>query len=129
MHMTFEKIEPENKIEAEPTPEHPAKRAARMIKELHEENIKKIDNGFVFYRKLENGDLQDVNVEMRKQCLEQIAMCEHIIERADVMDPRLFEPAQLILDEVQSTVARAVEDEQVLASMPEIGNYDHKETQ
>lgn len=112
--MTFEKIEP-------PAVEHPAYRAARMIRELHVENIEKIDSGFVFER-----DGVSVNDEMRKSCMEQIALCDSIMHRADGMDPKLWEPSALILIEAEKMVAEAVSNGDVLASiLPEIGNYDH----
>ena len=115
--MTFEKIEPP----ASPAVEHPAYRAARMIRELHVENIEKIDSGFVFER-----DGVSVNDEMRKSCMEQIALCDNIMHRADGMDPKLWEPSALILVAAEKMVAEAVSNGDVLASiLPEIGNYDH----
>ncbi len=114
--MSFEKIE-----EPVAKPEHPAYRAARMIKELHEENIAKIDGGFVFIR-----DGVDVSAQMRQESSVQIELCRQIMARAESMDPKHWAPAALILDEVQSTIgeARKVPDE-LDASLPEIGNYGH----
>lgn len=118
MHMTFEKIE-----EPKPEVEHPAKRAARMIKELHEENIKKIDDGFVFFK----GDV-DVSEEMRAACVEQIKMCEQIMARAEHMDPSLWEPSLQIATDAQHMIDEAKRTGDTLATiMPDIGNYDHKE--
>lgn len=119
MFMTFEKIE-----EPAPAPEHPAARAARMIKDLHLANIKMMDEGHVFLR-----DGVDVNEEMRKSCHEQIAHCDRLIERARHMDPALYKPAALILEDLQATVAEASEEDKTLASiLPEIGNYGHDKT-
>lgn len=115
MFMTFEKIEPKAEVE------HPAYRAARMIKELHQENIKKMDEGFVFLR-----DGVDINDEMRQASQEQIEQCDEIMEKSKNMDPKFWEPATLILGELTDTVKQAEAEERTLAaSIPEIGNYDH----
>jgi len=112
MHMTFEKIADEPRSDV-----HPAYRAAKMIKDLHQENIAKIDGGFVFLK-----DGVDCSAEMREQCVQQIAMCDEIMKRSKNMDPKLWEPAALILSEVQSTIG---EREKADPSIPEIGNYEH----
>lgn len=117
MNMTFEKIAPP----PADAPEHPARRAARMIRDLHIENIALIDSGHVFKK-----DGVDVNTEMRQACVEQIAICDKIIERSEHMDAKHYEPAALMLAEVESTIADAVNKGEVLASiLPEVGNYDH----
>jgi hypothetical protein len=116
MHMTFEKIA-ETPL---PSPEHPAYRAAKMIKELHEENIAKIDGGFVFLK-----DGVDCSAEMREECVKQIAMCQQIMERSKDMDPKHWEPAALICAELESTIGEQRATSEVDASIPEIGNYDH----
>jgi hypothetical protein len=120
MEMTFQKIEQP----AEPKPEHPAYRAARMIRELHAENIAKIDGGFVFLK-----DGVDVSAEMRKSCEEQIAMCDIIMARANKLDPKLWEPSAVLLGEIEVRVAEANASGDTLASiLPEVGNYDHEKT-
>jgi hypothetical protein len=106
--MSFEKIE-----EPAPAVEHPAYRAAKMIKELHEENIKRIDEGTVFLK-----DGVDCSAEIRAASAEQIDLCIAIMERAAHMDPKLWEPASLLLKDAEDTIAEQ--------SLPEIGNYDHK---
>lgn len=114
--MTFEKTEAPG-----PQVEHPAYRAARMIKELHQENLKKIADGFIFMK-----DGVDVSSEMKTACEEQIKMCEDIMARAESMDPKLWEPAQMILHDAEVLVADAQRSGDVLAAMmPDIGNYDH----
>jgi hypothetical protein len=111
MHMTFEKIEKE---------EHPAYRAAKMITELHEENIAKIDGGFIFMR-----DGINVNEDIRRESTAQIHICEQIMARAECMDPKHRPAAGLILDEFERIAAEANKNENGLATIPEIGNYDH----
>lgn len=98
MHMTFEKIDPPVPIPSDDS-EHPAHRAARMIKELHEENIAMIDGGFTFM-KIVDGVGTCVNDEMRRSCEEQIAMCDQIMERSKTMDPKHWAPAAIILEEL-----------------------------
>lgn len=113
--MTFEKIEaPGSKTE------HPAYRAARMIKELHEENIAKIDGGFVFMR-----DGVDVSEQIKSESTAQIELCNQIMKRAENMDPKYWEPAALILGELQSTMGKPRDISEADSSIPEIGNYDH----
>ena len=60
------------------TAEHPAINAAREIRQLHLDNIKMIDDGFVFNDK----DGNSVNDTMRAACQEQIALCDNIIDEA-----------------------------------------------
>lgn len=105
--------------------EHPAARAARMIKELHEQNIALIDGGQIFYKTDEaTGEQVDVSLEMRKQCAEQIQMCEHVIEHAPFMKPESFTISTELLAEVTEMIKQKTDDAEVV--MPEIGNYDHK---
>ena len=111
MHMTFEKIEKE---------EHPAYRAAKMIKELHEENIAKIDGGHVFMR-----DGVDVSADIKRESAAQIHLCQQIMDRAEHMDPKHRPAAGLILEEFERIAAEAQKNENGLATIPEIGNYDH----
>lgn len=116
MHMSFEKIR-----ELASEPEHPAFRAARMIKELHEENIAKIDGGFVFVR-----EGVDVSAEIRAESAKQITLCEQIMSRAETMDPKHWQPAAMILSDLQEAIADARKVPSELdASIPEIGNYEH----
>jgi len=100
--------------------EHPAHKAARMIKELHEENISKIDGGFVFLC-----DGVDVSQQIRDESTAQIALCEAIMKRAEGMDHKHREPAKLILEEFERIAADAVKNQNGLATIPEIGNYEH----
>ncbi len=118
VEMTFQNIEKP----AEPKPEHPAYRAAKMIRELHVQNIELIDGGQLFMK-----DGVDVSTQMRVACVEQIRMCDEIMARAENMDPKLWEPSALILGEIESTIAEAKQEDRVLASIPEVGNYDHEE--
>ena len=113
MQTSFEKITP---------PEHPAYRAARMIRELHVETIQLMDNGHVFLR-----EGASVNDEMRVSCQEQIVLCDQIMSRSKDMDAKLWEPAALILEAAETTVEEIKDRDLVLASIPEIGNYDHKD--
>lgn len=115
MHMTFEKIE-----EPDAKPEHPAHRAARMIKELFEENISLMESGHVFLR-----DGVNVNEQIERESREQIAQCEAIMKRSENMDPKLWEPAALICAELESTIGDRKAPDELDASMPEIGNYGH----
>lgn len=100
--------------------EHPAYRAAKMIQDLHQENIDKIDGGFVFLK-----DGVDVSEEMRAQCTVQIALCTQIMARAANMPVHLREPAQAILDEFEKIASEAAQSHDGLATIPEIGNYEH----
>lgn len=91
MHMSFEKIEP-----AEDKPEHPAARAARMIKGYHEETIARIDGGFIFMR-----EGVDCNAELREACVKGIAECEEVILRTSDLDYKSSNEAMAILMEAQ----------------------------
>lgn len=102
--MSFEKIE------------HPACRAARTIKALHEDNLKMIADGYIFMR-----DGVDVNETIVQACKEQIAQCDAIIERARTLDPRDWSPPAM---ETTATPAGAVVP--TIPNEPEIGNYDHE---
>lgn len=117
--MTFEKIEADT--------EHPAHKAARTIKEMHEATIALIDKGAVF----ENSG-KDVSQDMRAACVQQIELCQAVMYRAAGMDAGYTARAQEILDELtalQPVVmfsAATVDDE--LPSLPEVGGYDHEKT-
>lgn len=91
-------------LEHEAVIEHPAARAARMVKEIHEETIKLIDSG----AKLTKDDVP-VQDEIREACLLQVKQCDDIIARIAADDT---------LDAVRAETSK---DE-----LPEIGNYDHK---
>jgi hypothetical protein len=104
-----------------PTIEHPAARAARMIKELHEENIALIDSGHVFLR---NG--VDVGEQIKVASLEQITLCNHVIERAATMDPKFFDMSHMILIELQDTLAAKQAEASEDTPLPEVGNFDHE---
>jgi len=77
--------------------EHPAARAARMVKEYHQETLEKIAGGFVFRR-----EGADVNAQLREFCELNIAECDAIIERASRMDPSMIEPSMAILAEAMA---------------------------
>lgn len=105
--------------------EHPAARAARMIKELHQATIDLIDGGHVFKK-----DGVDVNYQVRDACLKQMDVCDGIIARADQMPVSLSGDAFLILKDLEDVVERkqvmAVVPETSNDALPEIGNYDHQ---
>jgi hypothetical protein len=115
-------------IEPKPEVEHPAYRAAALVKELHLETIKLIDGGQVFLK-----DGVNVNDEIKSRCEEQIIVCDDLMRRAKTMDPKLWEPAFKLLETTEEVVAEKMEqlapagekptvvDGQML---PEIGDYD-----
>lgn len=112
MHMSFEKID-------DPIP-HPAHRAAKMIRDLHAETIAKIDGGFVFLQ-----DGVDCSAEMRAKCAVQVALCEQIMARAKDMGPVHTAAAGAIFEELEAIRKEASSNTDGLATIPEIGNYDH----
>jgi hypothetical protein len=97
-----------------PDAEHPAARAARMVKELHQRNINLIDNGHVFTR-----DGENVNEQMRAASIAEMAKCDEIIRIAPGMSKELTIKADAILGDLKEVM-----DGTVL----EIADYDHKET-
>lgn len=122
MHMTFEKITDP----VTPVPEeHPTLRAARMVKELHLEQIAKMNSGFVFNKKLESGELVNCNEEMRKACLEQIEMCDNIMKAAARVPSEMLRPVEILLQDAHAKIEQAI-DTCAQETLPEIGNYDHK---
>jgi len=113
MHMTFEKIDP---------PEHPAIFAAKVIKKLHEDTIKMMDEGFVYH-----SDGVNVNDKMRAACLQQIGYCDDIITTSRSLPPELLAPITILLEDARADIEaklKAATDEE--SALPEIGNYDHK---
>ena len=105
--------------------EHPAARAAKIIKQLHLDTIAKADAGFVFEK-----DGKDVTFDVIDACHKQIDLCENIIARAGSMPVSLSGDAFVILKDLDDLVAskkemKVIPDEQ----LPEIGNYDHKKTE
>lgn len=115
MLMTFEKIEaPPEKTE------HPAARAAKLIRSIHQENLAMMDGGMIFMR-----DGVNVNEEMRAACEEQIAQCNVLIARAEYMDPKLFAPSMKVLSALEAVIAEKTANDETIAGIPEIGNYDH----
>lgn len=105
--------------------EHPAARAARMIKQLHQDTIDLLNSGRLFTK-----DGVNVNYEVRDACMKQIDLCDKIIERAPNMPVSLSGDAFMILKDLQDVVdskkeMKVVPDE----VLPEIGNYDHKKTE
>lgn len=99
------------------TAEHPAINAAREIRQLHLDNIKMIDDGFVFHDK----DGKSVNDVMRAACEKQIILCDEIMNTSKALPPELLGPVELMLADVKATIATALDD----AILPEIGNYDN----
>lgn len=99
--------------------EHPAFNAAREIKQLHLDNIKMIDDGFVFHDK----DGKSVNDEMRAACEKQIILCDEIMNTGRSLPPELLGPVELMLADARATIDKALDD----AILPEIGNYDNDE--
>jgi hypothetical protein len=118
VNMTFEQI---------PPPEHPAIRAAKTIKQMHLDTIAQINTGFVYYKKLENGDTQSCNQDMVEACLHQITLCDAIIDNSRNLPDALLKPVELLLVDAKKQIEKAVA---VAAAqpddIPEIGNYDHK---
>lgn len=103
--------------------EHPARRAARMIRELHEQNLKLIAEGQVFLK-----DGVDVTQDIASASAQQIELCNAIMARAEHMDPALHKPSGAILEQLQTIVDEANAKGETLACiMPEIGNFDHEE--
>jgi len=105
--------------------EHPAARAAKIIKQLHLDTIAKADAGFVYER-----EGKDVTFDVVDACHKQIDICDQIIARADKMPASLSGDAFMILKDLEDLAAskkemKVVPDEQI----PEIGNYDHKKTE
>lgn len=108
--------------------EHPAYRAAAMVKELHQQTIARIDDGQIFIK-----DGVDVTGDMKAKCEEQIVACDDLMRRARNMDPKLWAPSLELLNETEPVVAEKLE--QLAAAgekptvvegqmLPEIGDYD-----
>ena len=103
--------------------EHPAARAAKMIKELHQQTIELIDAGTVYER-----DGVSVNDEVRSACSTQIEVCDSIIERAKSMPISLAGDVHMILKDLEDLKKKRMAVVPVTTpELPEIGNYDHKE--
>jgi len=102
--------------------EHPAHRAARMIRELHEQNIAKIDAGTIFTK-----DGADVTAQIRAFSEEQIALCDKIMERAREMGDRFVIEGHELVSQIKLTLDDANKPtmSELDASIPEIGNYGH----
>lgn len=124
MFMTTEQI---------PPPEHPALRAARVIRQMHVDTIAKIDGGFVFHKTNDAGETVGCSDEMRVACEEQIKLCDGIIEnlgRLEHMPPELLQPLELALQDAHGHISKVLDCTNrtlVEEPLPEIGNYDHKE--
>jgi hypothetical protein len=101
------------------TKEHPAYRAASMIRDMHVETIAKIDEGFVFLQ-----DGVDCSAEMRAKCTMQIVLCDQIMARAKDMAPVHTAAAASIFKELEAIGKEASSNTDGLATIPEIGNYD-----
>jgi hypothetical protein len=101
--------------------EHPAIMIAREIRQLHLDNIKMIDEGFVFHDK----EGVSVNERMREACMEQIGLCDGIIETAKDLRSELLLPVELMLIDAKATIEKALEDAKDDTILPEIGNYDN----
>ena len=120
MHMTFEQI---------PPPEHPAVYAAKTIKQMHVDTIAGIDGGFKYHKKLENGESVDCSDEMRAACLHQIELCDAIIDTSRELPAELLAPVTLLLEDARVTIEQKLKEvADAESTLPEIGNYDHKET-
>ena len=105
--------------------EHPAARAAKIIKQLHLDTIAKADAGFVFER-----EGKDVTFDVVDACHKQIDLCESIIARADQMPTSLAGDAFVILKDLEDLAASKKEMKVVPDEvLPEIGNYDHKKVE
>lgn len=125
MFMTFEKIEPDLR--------HPALKAAEMIKSLHLETIKLIDEGQVFLK-----DGVDISADMRAQCIEQISKCDVLMEYARRADPTAWKPEGFLIESAEQVVnqkreeldAALVKANTIPAedALPEIGNYDQTDS-
>lgn len=107
------------------TTEHPAIKAARAIKQLHIDNIKMIDDGYVFKDKAG----ESVNTAMRSACAEQIELCDEIIDTASTLRPELLAPVELMLVDAKASIEKALEDAAKDPLLPEIGNYDNDDPQ
>lgn len=107
--------------------EHPAHRAARMIKEMHEKTIEMIDNGQKFtHTDKETGEVKDVSQEMREKCAEQVIMCDEVMARAAGMGPEHTAQAQELLVELTATVQPTIIHEEIEEpELPEMGDYKH----
>jgi len=99
---------------------HPAYRAAEMIRELHTETIKKIDEGTIFMK-----DGVDCSKEVRARSAVQIELCERIMERARHMGDETRAAGQNIIDEFNKIAQEAAQNADGLAHIPEIGDYGH----
>lgn len=122
--MTFESIDP---------PEHPTVRAARMIRELHEQNIALIDSGHQFTK-----DGVCVNEKMKSASLAQMKLCDSIIAGASMLTGRDADIADMLLLETKGEIERlnkeltetfsekgSLDAEEPM--IPEVGDYGHKE--
>ena len=130
--MSIEKIDPPTPVSEEI--EHPTVRAARAIKELHLEHIAKMDAGFEFKksgREVAPGIFEAVNCndEMRTACLEQIELCDKIMETAAQLPKDMLRPVEFLLHDAREHIDRALAAATATSTeepLPEIGNYDHK---
>lgn len=100
--------------------EHPAIVAARAIKQLHVDTIAQIDGGFIFHDK--NG--ASVNDVMRAACVEQIVLCDEIMDVSRSVRPELLTPIELLLVDTKASIERTLNE----VVLPEIGNYDNDNT-
>lgn len=102
--------------------EHPAHRAARMIRELHEQNIARIDSGTIFTK-----DGVDVSAEIRAASEEQIKQCDVLMERTKNMGDRFVAEGEDLVTQIKVTLEEANKPtvSELDASLPEIGNYGH----
>ncbi len=108
------------------TQETPVVRAARMIKELHLEHIAKMDGGFVFNKRLEDGTLVNCNDEMRAACLGQIELCEKIMGLAGSVPAERLREVEDAMHDVHEYVLKSFNVPLEEEALPEIGNYDYK---
>lgn len=66
-------------------PDNAIAKAALMIRELHEQTIDQIDKGHIYYSTQADGSHKDVSLQIRRECLAEIATCDAIMERSPYM--------------------------------------------
>lgn len=102
--------------------EHPVCNAAREIKKLHEQNVALVDSGHVFTRTLD-GVEEDVTQLIRQKSMEQIEICDKIIEWAPHMGEAANEKVTELLNQLEAS--RPAPNTPEDPELPEIGDYGH----
>lgn len=109
----------------------PVVAAAQLIKQLHQDHIKLIDDGFVFFKADESGVNQNVNEIMRAACIEQIGRCDELIAMGPRIPEHLKKPMVLQLTDAREFIEKTLADATAanrsmdLSMLPEVGNFDH----